>query len=175
MGVYGLLTQKRNPKGLEWVNRYYVNAVDHEQALTWGVELSNLEKMIHGETVQFYNVHVWLPNVTPNQKWNQPLLLNGDIAAEDPMKAEIVSRFYFAVDGSQNPHYKDYRVQVDLLALQGYGWHVGYAGALTAFRLAMIDSTVAFCTRQGNEILPSNEDTEYNFRQLSKKWYNRAS
>jgi putative hemolysin len=175
MGVYGVLTQKRNPSGLKWVNRYYVNATDHDEAILMGVALANLEVMIHGENVNFYNVHVWLPNVTPNQKWNQPLNLEGGLSISAAMKPEIVARYYFSVDGSQNPHFKDYRVQIESTSLAGYNWASGFLTAASSFSTGMTNSSVNFCTRQGNDIFPSHMSNEYEFRQLSKAWYNRPS
>jgi hypothetical protein len=172
--VIGVRTDKRFTDGYKYVNRYWINVTDLNEAGDFIGIIAENEAIIHCQYAVIYNVHTWVPNATPNDKKNYPLSVIGEFGASGMLRPQITARAFFTTPSSSNPMYKDYRVRVASGELANGTWGSAFLTSFAAYASAMNGASIPFCTRSGDllgDIFPSNQ---YEFRQLSKQWYNRA-
>jgi hypothetical protein len=173
IAVIGLITYKRSASNPKFVNRYYVDVADLAAAKLAGTYIVNGEKLIFSQFVTIYRVHVWVPNAGPNQFDNTAYNIAGVYNVSTPLKSEICAEITWNVENSY-PHYKKYRVQVQAQDLIGQTWTPGYQAELQEFVDYMDEAAFELCTRDGAPLSGPTYNVEYEFQQLSKRWYNRA-
>jgi len=175
MPIYGVRTDKR--LGTEvFSNRYFVSEDTLAGALLKGVALATAEKNVFGEEVTFFNVHAWIRGVTPNVFDNQPVLFPGEVTAPDPMKPEICGVVTLASPGTY-PNTKLYRLCLNAASHEGFGFNSSVQALLVALADQLFEFTDEgwLVTKTGTPYSSCTANAEYEFRQLSKRWYNRGS
>jgi hypothetical protein len=173
--VLGLITKKRNAAtNFTCVNRYWILATGLTNGLDIGQDVLGVEMSIFGDTVNGVSVHVWRPNTLPHEKLTRFTDIPGTQTGFNKIKPQITARMFFSPLEDSNPYYKDYRVQVDNDNLNGTEWLGTYQTDLQAMLDNMDGLGAIFCTKAGEVINVGSFSTEYEFRQLSKRWYNRT-
>lgn len=174
MPIYGVLTQLNTLSDGKRQNRWWVNAPTIEDALTRGNTLVGLIRAGFGSTTQFFNIHAWEPNSTPNIFRNRPISLPGTYDALNPTNAVPCVKVTLASASSSYPNAKYFRVCVQPNEQLGPNWGAGILSVYTTIVESLSETT--FLTDQdGSLITDWALDTKVHYRQLSKKWYNRGS
>lgn len=171
--IFGVETVKKSAINADFRNRYFVEAESVSDAALLGEILANIERPMFGNGVLFHKVHAY--ELQPNFRQFYNLALNFNGSAPDlgrPIKSEIVLRF--ELFGQANyPQYKDYRVQIASDHIEGVRWD-SEASQVFQQQVAAFGAQGNFLrTREGQPVISVNYQTEYQFRQNSKRWYNR--
>jgi len=173
MAIYGLLIQKRRSSGESWNNRYYVDAGTAAAATLLGVDIAAAEAQFHGESVQLYNAHAWLPGSNPRDFHNRSMATVGLLEAPTPTNGVPTVEINLPVDGAAYENYKRYRVFVNPEAQVGPQWGSAMMTAITD-GMEMLDDLREFLkTKDGLDISGIAINLAVTYTQLGKAWYNR--
>lgn len=172
--IYGVQLEHTTPFDGTHENRWWVAAESLEDALDKGNTIANSLQQIFGDDCRFQNIHVWLPNSTPNQFRNRAISILGSFEATNPTSAIPVLRMYMTPSGTSYPNYKDFRICLNVTEQTGRNW--GSAVAAAAGDVALLLSGLSYIVaRNGDTITDYAFEPQVKFRQLSKRWYNRET
>lgn len=172
MPLYGCITQKRSPNNPEFGNQYTIDASSLIQALTIADTIVAGEKKCHSNLVDFIKHHVWLKGGPFNSGTETLLSGTGEISATEAIKSEIVCRVYLQTETGKGG-YKDFRFCGNSSALSGMEWETTVLADMA--EIIGVWSSILERLKVGNKtVLAVAVDSEYQFHQLSPKWYNRA-
>lgn len=175
MPVFGAISLKQFSDGYEYVNRYWLNAGSLAAAAAFALLIADHESLVHSQYAVIRSIHFWTPGATPNEKVTIQTGVQGAYGASGMLRPQITARVFWSTPSTSNPMYKDFRPRVASGELANGTWGASYLAALNNYKSAVDNDGVPYCTRSGTllgEVTPSNR---YEFRQLSKKWYNRPS
>lgn len=175
MPVYGVACQFRTLRHGNRSNQWWVAQTSMDAAGAVGVNLAIATCTGMGATNRFYNVHVWEPGVDPNAFQNFPINYPGLVAAADPISGVICVKMALGVDSVSYPLAKYFRVCVNASEMAGITWTASYTAVLEQMRQDLIAYLPYICDKNGNPATGITLAPEQAFRQLSKRWYNRAS
>lgn len=122
----------------------------------------------------FNNVHAWIPLVNPNEFRNRPVTLPGLYEAPAPTNAEPVVHIEMVSDTASYPNAKYFRTSVQPSQQTGRTWATNYAPAI-ADVIETLSELPWLRDRAGEAITDFALDPYVNYRQLSKRWYNRGA
>lgn len=175
MTVFGLVTRKVNFNE-RFENRYFIQADNPTLAAQLGVNIIQAEMLVFGAAVLTQNVHVWRVGVSPNQYLNNGIVIPGQIPTSDAIDPQICVRFFFN-RANTYPNYKDYRVCVDSTQIAGREWTgdvlAAIPGLLTFFAARIADQSIV--ARDGTPFVSVSASPLVHFRNVTKRWYNKAS
>lgn len=174
MATYGLITEHTTPADGNRGNRWWITAASIPEALGKGVDLVNVLKPVFGSLVTFVNVHVWVPGASPNQFQNQPISIQGTYTAANPTSAQVVSRIEFAAGLGNYPNYKDFRICINPDQQSGRYWNGSYSTVMIALA-DELDGLGFLVAKDGTPLTSPSYTNLVRYRQLSKRWYNRAT
>lgn len=173
MTVYGVLTQHTTPADGPRVNRWWVNQDSIGEALDRAVDIVDAIKHVFGTQCQFNKVHAWLPGQSPNAFQNRPLATPGLYTSSNPVSAIVVARVEFAAGTGNYPNYKDFRCCVNSDQQVGRFYSESFSTSMVTV-LTSLDAFDFLCTRDGTPLTEPSYSNTVRYRQLSKKWYDRA-
>lgn len=173
MATIGVLTQHTTLRDGERVNRWWVDASALPDALNKAVDIVNAIKAVFGTTCQFNNVHAWIPGQNPNQFVNRPIAIPGLYTAANPTSAVVVARVDFAAGVGDYPNYKDFRVCINPDQQSGPYFNESFSNTMVNV-LNDLDGLGFLVTKGGTGLTSPSYANTVRYRQLSKKWYNRA-
>lgn len=175
MPVFGVRTYKKYTDGYSYTNRYWLNTGDLIEAASLALLIASSEAAGHTTECVIEKVHFWRPGANPNEKITVPTNVPGVISHSVMTKPQIVARMFFGTPSTSNPMYKDYRVRYPGNALAGSVWSSLEYPNLSQIPNEFAANGITFCTKTGTPLGVMSMDTEYHFRQLSKRWYNRST
>jgi hypothetical protein len=172
--VFGVTIEKTSSLNVNFNNRYWVNTATLGDAVRAGIDIATLEMDIFGNSVNFKNVHAWIPGSNPNQFANVAITGDGLQPSGPPMASFIVAKMIINTGAATYPNYKSYRVQVDPSFIYGHKWTNLYQLTLNAFASDIANGGYQISDRNGNLITSAQVDTIYHCNQEGKAWYNRT-
>lgn len=172
--IHGVLTQLITPFDGKRQNRWWVAAESWDDALDRGVSLVNIIKNIFGNGNVFNNIHVWRPNTNPNEFRNRAISISGTFTSAFPTNAVPCVKVSFNADSASYPNTKYFRVGVPPTAQTGRAWGTDMTVAISDMLEAL--SELSWLIDVGGDPVGNwSADPFVQYRQLSKKWYNRGT
>lgn len=174
MPLYGVVTRHMTPYDGNRHNRWWVDASDLQDACDHGNTIVDIIREGFGGGNTFNNVHAWLPLSNPNQFLNLPIAKVGMYLSTTPTSAVPVMKMEFAAGVGSYLNYKAFRIGIDPDEQTGRQWGGTIMGVWGDILTGL--STLPFLRgRNGNNVEAFALTSFVEYRQLSKRWYNRAS
>lgn len=174
MAIFGVITEHTTPADGNRVNRWYVSADTISDAIDSGNVLVDVMLPVFGTLVTFVKIHAWVPGQSPNQFVTLNISKPGTYTATNPTSAIQCSRVQFTAGVGSYPNYKDLRICINPDQQVGRGWNSSFSGVMEDL-LEGLDGLGFITTKTGTPLTAPSWVNEVFYRQLSKRWHNRAS
>lgn len=174
MPVYGCTITHTTPADGPRENRWWVLADTLNDALDEGQNIVQIVKPIFNSTLHFTKIHVWVPNSTPNNFRNRTISMPGETLSSTPTSAVPVIQFLATSNSAAYPTSKNFRVCLDPGFQTGRLWGATIVAEI-ADVLTALNNQTTITTESGAVLSDWSLNPEVEYRQLSKRWYNRAT
>lgn len=174
MATFGVTITHTTPADGDRENRWWVSADTLGDALDCGESIISAIVPMFGEQVLFKKVHAWVPNSTPNNFLNRSVSAFGSLDANAPTSAIVCVKMEMGSNTATYPNAKYFRVCMNPAEQSGRNWGSIYFPAPVDVAAALLGQGF-LVTEDGSAITSIVAQQEVEYRQLSKRWYNRTS